>query len=103
MNIMDIAEAIEPGKPRKVVGIRPGEKLHEQMISPEDAPHTFDYGDHFRILPAINNWSRLEEIVGDGKKVPDGFTYASDTNSEWMNVETLRSWISENKDVIGAL
>ena len=103
MNIMDIAEAVAPGGSREIVGIRPGEKLHEQMISPEDAPHTFDYGDHYRILPAINNWSQTEDMIGEGVKVPEEFTYASDTNSQWMTVDTLRAWIEENRDKVGAI
>lgn len=103
MNIMDIAEAAAPGGKRQIVGIRPGEKLHEQMISPEDAPHTFDYGDHYRILPAINNWSKTEDMIGNGVKTPDGFTYASDTNSEWMTVDALRAWIEKNRDKVGAI
>ena len=103
MNILDIAEAVAPGGKREIVGIRPGEKLHEQMISPEDAPHTYDCGDHYRILPAINNWSETEEMIGTGAKVPEGFSYASDTNSEWMTVDTLRAWIGENRDKVGAI
>ena len=103
MNIMDIAEAISPGKARRVVGIRPGEKLHEQMIGPEDAPHTYDYGDHYRILPAINNWSPAEDLVGVGVKVQENFSYGSDTNSEWMSIEALQDWISRNERVIGAM
>ena len=73
------------------------------MISPEDAPHTYDYGDHYRILPAINNWSQTEDMIGGGVKVPEGFSYASDTNSEWMTVDTLRAWIEENRDKVGAI
>jgi FlaA1/EpsC-like NDP-sugar epimerase len=100
---MDIAEAVAPGGKREIVGIRPGEKLHEQMISPEDAPHTYDYGDHYRILPAINNWAQTKDMIGGGVKVPDGFTYASDSNRKWMSVDTLRAWIEENRDKVGAI
>ncbi len=103
MNIMDIAEAVGPGGKREIVGIRPGEKLHEQMISPEDAPHTYDYGDQYRILPPINNWSKTEDMIGTGVRVPDGFTYASDSNSEWMTMEALREWIERNRDKVGAI
>jgi UDP-N-acetylglucosamine 4,6-dehydratase len=103
MNIMDIADAVAPGGKREIMGIRPGEKLHEQMISPEDAPHTYDYGDHYRILPAINNWSETEDMIGAGVRVPDGFTYASDSNIDWMTVDSLRAWIEENRDKVGAI
>ena len=103
MNIMHIAEAVVPGRERKVIGIRPGEKLHEQMISAEDAPHTYDYGDHYRILPAINNWSETEDMIGEGVKVPEGFTYESDTNSERMTVDALRAWVDQNREKVGAI
>jgi len=94
MNIMDIARAVAPDNKITEVGIRPGEKLHEQMIGPEDAVTTFDYGDYFKILPTINTWDRSADLRGAGKAVPEGFTYTSDTNSEWMSVEQLQQWIS---------
>ena len=103
MNIMDIAEAVAPGGKREIVGIRPGEKLHEQMISAEDAPHTYDYGDHYRILPAINHWIAADKMVGVGVKVAGQFVYSSDSNREWMTVDALRAWIDENRDKVGAI
>lgn len=93
MNIMDIAQAVAPDSETTEVGIRPGEKLHEQMIGPEDAVTTFDYGDYFKILPTINTWDRSADLQGHGQAVPEGFTYTSDTNSEWMSVEQLQEWI----------
>jgi len=96
MNIMDIAEAIDPGGKREIVGIRPGEKLHEQMIGEEDAITTFDYGDHYRIIPAINGWSASKEIIGSGTAVGEGFSYASDTNEDWMATETLARWVDKS-------
>jgi len=93
MNIMDIARAVAPNSGTTEVGIRPGEKLHEQMIGPEDALTTFDYGDYFKILPTINTWDRNADLQKGGKAVPEGFTYTSDTNSEWMSVEELQQWI----------
>ena len=103
MNIMDIAEALDPGGKREFVGIRPGEKLHEQMIGQEDSLTSYDYGDHYRIIPAINGWSSSEKIVGRGIKVTEDFSYASDTNSEWMPTQALASWIQENQSKIGAI
>ena len=93
MTITDIAEAVAPGKPTEVVGIRPGEKLHEQMIGEEDAPNTYEYRDFFKILPTINTWSPATDMVKGGTKVPDGFLYTSDTNTEWMTPAELRGWM----------
>ena len=71
MKITDIATSISQTTVQKIVGIRPGEKLHEQMIGEEDAPHTYEYPEHFKILPAINNWSSSADRIKDGIKVPD--------------------------------
>jgi UDP-N-acetylglucosamine 4,6-dehydratase (inverting) len=103
MNITDIARAVAPNAQQEIIGIRPGEKLHEQMISPEDSYHTYEYPEHFKILPAIYQWSTDLKRIKDGHKVPEGFSYASDTNTEWMDVETLQQWIQENKKKIGAI
>jgi len=101
MRITEIAAACAPGARHEVVGIRPGEKLHEQMISPEDAAYTFEYKDHFKILPAIHNWSSSPVRIKDGRPVPEGFTYASDSNDAWMSPQDLTSWIAANAARIG--
>jgi len=101
MKVTDIAHAIAPGAQHKVVGIRPGEKLHEQMISPEDALHTYEYDDYYKILPAIYNWSADPIRINSGVKVPEDFTYCSDNNHDWMSIDTLRNWIEENRSKIG--
>ena len=101
MGILDIAEACVPGHQHEVVGIRPGEKLHEQMIGEEDAAHTYEYDEHFKILPAIHNWSRDAVRIKDGRKVPEGFSYTSDNNTAWMDIDTLRAWIEANAETIG--
>ncbi len=103
MLIGDIAEAARPSVKQTVVGIRPGEKLHEQMIGEEDAPHTYEYDKHFKIIPAIHNWSADPARIGDGKKVPENFNYSSDTNSDWMTKEDLQSWIEANRAKIGKI
>lgn len=103
MKVTDIAQAIAPVAEHNIVGVRPGEKLHEQMISPEDAYYTYDYPEYFKILPNIHNWSQDVKRIKDGVKVPDGFTYASDTNTEWMSVDALQDWILVNKDKIGKI
>ena len=103
MKITDIAKSISQNAVQKIVGIRPGEKPHEQMIGEEDAPHTYEYPEHFKILPAINNWSSSADRIKDGIKVPDGFTYSSDNNPEWMQREELVAWIACNESKIGTI
>ncbi len=103
MQIGDIARAIAPNAEQKIVGIRPGEKLHEQMIGIEDAPFTYEYDDHFKILPSINDWSLSKERIKNGILVPDDFTYSSETNPVWMSREELSDWIVLNKEMIGAV
>lgn len=103
MTITDIAKAVAPEAEQKIIGIRPGEKLHEQMIGVEDALHTFEYDEHFKILPAIHNWSKDPNRIKEGKQVPENFLYSSDNNKEWMNPDQLAVWIEENKDKIGLI
>ena len=96
MNIMDIANAVSPQAKIKIIGIRPGEKLHEQMIGYEDSPFTFEYPDYYKILPSIYNLNKDLNRIKDGKKVEDGFTYTSNNNKEWMEISELKSWIDLN-------
>ena len=103
MSIIDIAKAVAPNAEHKIIGIRPGEKLHEQMIGVEDAPHTFEYKEYFKILPAIHNWSKDPERIKDGKRVEEKFKYSSDNNPHWMGVEDLSKWINENENKIGLI
>jgi len=100
MTILDIAKAIAPEAQHKIIGIRPGEKIHEQMISSEDAPHTYEYEGYYKILPAIHNWSSDTERIGNGKVLEDDFEYTSGGNTEWMPVEALRDWIEAHPEVI---
>ena len=103
MKVSDVARAISPDAGHDIVGIRPGEKLHEQMIGPEDAPHTYEYDEHYIILPAIHNWSQDPERIGCGKLVAPDFTYCSDNNPDWMNIDALRAWIDQNREKIGKI
>lgn len=96
MSITDIAKAVFPGAIHKVIGIRPGEKVHEQMIGPEDAPNTFEYDDYYKILPMIHHWSSDANRIKNGTKVSPGFYYTSDNNKSWMSVEELSQWITMN-------
>jgi UDP-N-acetylglucosamine 4,6-dehydratase (inverting) len=85
--IEDLAEAIAPDVPREIVGIRPGEKLHEILITSDEARHTLEQDDRFVILPEFHSWSE-DEPVG-GEPLPSGFTYASDTNEWWLSTAEL--------------
>lgn len=101
MLITDVALAVNSCAEQEEVGIRPGEKIHEQMIGTEDAFYTYEYPDYYKILPSINDWSMDPERIGDGLRVPEGFSYTSDTNKEWMSIKTLQEWIKRNKSKIG--
>jgi UDP-N-acetylglucosamine 4,6-dehydratase len=101
MRVVDLAKAVAPDAKFEIVGIRPGEKLHEQMISPEDAYYTYEYPEHFKILPSIYNWDSSTERIKDGKRVPEGFEYSSNNNSDWMSVPQLQEWITANQQKIG--
>jgi UDP-N-acetylglucosamine 4,6-dehydratase (inverting) len=101
MKVTDVALACAPAAQHDIVGIRPGEKLHEQMIGCEDAPHTYEYMEHFKVLPAIHNWSRDPARINGGKLVSPDFTYCSDNNTEWMSIDILRNWIEQNHEKIG--
>lgn len=101
MKVTDIAKTINNEAEQKEIGIRPGEKLHEQMIGEDDAIYTYEYSDYYKILPSINEWCRDKNRVGKGKKVADNFTYTSNNNKEWMEISELRSWIDNNIGKIG--
>lgn len=97
--ITDVANAIAPECKHKVVGIRPGEKVHEEMITPSDSFYTYDLGKYYTILPATHKWS-IEDFKEkfNAQKVEEGFAYNSGNNQEWETVETLRSLIKEHVD-----
>ena len=101
MKVIDIAKVIVPKAKHKIIGIRPGEKLHEQMISIEDSYSTYEYSKYYKILPQINNWSRDKLRIKKGKKVSKGFIYSSDNNSEWMTKLELQKWVETNRKYIG--
>ncbi|MDG2297239.1 MAG: UDP-N-acetylglucosamine 4,6-dehydratase (inverting) [Gammaproteobacteria bacterium] len=101
MKVIDVAIAIDSKAKQEEVGIRPGEKLHEQMIGIEDAIYTYEFPDHYKILPSINEWNNDPERIGAGVKVDPDFTYCSNNNREWMEVSELQEWIEKNKNKIG--
>lgn len=103
MKVTDLAKTVSPQAKLDFVGIRPGEKLHEQMIGEEDSFYTYEYPEHFKILPVINEWATCEKRIKDGKKVAEGFSYTSDNNPEWMSPADLQVWIEANREKIGSI
>ena len=103
MKIIDVAKTISPKSKIKIIGIRPGEKLHEQMISSEDSHFTYEYSDYYKILPQINYWEKDTKRIKKGKKVNEGFTYSSNNNLRWMTKTDLKKWIDKNQDSIGKI
>ena len=96
VKIIDIAKAIDFKKKIKFIGIRPGEKINETMISSEDSRYTYDYKDYYKILPSINGWNSDKKKIKSGKKVNLGFEYSSDLNSNWMTMNQIKNWIKKN-------
>lgn len=103
MKITDIANAIGSNLKQEIIGIRPGEKIHEQMIGIEDAPYTYQYDDYFKILPAVCNWYLDPQRIKKGEIVAKDFQYNSESNHEWMNIVDLQNWIEINRASIGLL
>lgn len=92
--ITDLAEAMLPGCNMPEVGVRPGEKLHEIMVTVEDSVTTYEYDRHFIVYPQVI-WNKKQKINPEGKKVPDGFAYSSDNNTKWLSVEMLREMVKK--------
>ena len=101
MKVTDIAKAISSEAKQEIIGIRPGEKIHEEMISSGDTPYTYEYKGYYKILPSINSWSMDPNRINDGVKVSEDFTYTSDNNNDWMDIDTLKNWIKVNNINIG--
>jgi UDP-N-acetylglucosamine 4,6-dehydratase len=93
MTITDLLNAMAPGATSRVIGIRPGEKLHEVMISSDDARYTVDLGDRYAIEPAFAEYSRKSFVSEGATLVADEFTYSSDNNTEWLDAPTLKRMI----------
>lgn len=93
VKVTDVASTIAPKAKHRIVGTRPGEKLHEQMIGKEDAPYTYEYPDYYKILPCINDWHLDINRIKDGKLVSPNFEYSSDSNDRWLDKKELGHWI----------
>ena len=97
--ITDVATAVAPNCEQVIVGIRPGEKIHEEMITASDSFYTYDLGKYYTILPTVPNFKINDFITSFGaKKVVEGFNYDSGTNTEWETIDSLRTLIKEHVD-----
>jgi UDP-N-acetylglucosamine 4,6-dehydratase/5-epimerase len=94
MKVTDVARAIKPEARHEIIGIRPGEKIHEVMINTEDSISTYEYDWYYKILPTLNHWDQDSERIKDGEKVEEGLLYSSDKNTEWMAIEQLQKFIN---------
>ncbi len=97
--ITTVADAIAPNAEQQVVGIRPGEKIHEEMITTSDSFYTYDLGKYYAIIPTTPNW-KLQEFIAHfrAEKVTEGFCYNSGDNTEWVDAEEIRNLIKEHVD-----
>jgi UDP-N-acetylglucosamine 4,6-dehydratase len=95
MRIVDLAKALAPDLPHHVVGIRPGEKLHEVMVTEDDARSTLELDDRYIIEPSFHWWSRRSFVEDGAKRVAADLRYASDTNTQWLDAARLRSMLAE--------
>jgi UDP-N-acetylglucosamine 4,6-dehydratase (inverting) len=96
IKILDIAKAVSPSSKIKLIGIRPGEKLYEQMISVEDSEHTYEFKDHYRILPTSKDIKY--KSISKRQKVKKKFSYSSNDNKDWMDQKHLKIWLKKNPD-----
>ena len=96
IKIMNIAKAIDQNKKINFIGVRPGEKINETMISSEDSRYTYEYGKYYKILPSIHNWHLDRNRIKKGKKVKLNFEYSSNSNSDWMSANQMKNWIKKN-------
>jgi UDP-N-acetylglucosamine 4,6-dehydratase len=92
MRIMDLVEALKPGAETFVVGIRPGEKLHEEMIASDDSYRTLRQADRYVVQPTVKEWWFKDS---KGEPVAEGFSYSSNTNDQWLTIPELQNWIAQ--------
>ena len=97
IKITDLAKVIGPKCTLKEIGLRPGEKLHEQLISSDEAPYTYEFDQHFKILSPINGWSLCKKRTEGGMKVDESFFYTSENNPYWLNNNDLIGWLKSNE------
>jgi UDP-N-acetylglucosamine 4,6-dehydratase/5-epimerase len=99
MSVMDLAEALAPGVEHEIVGVRPGEKVHEVLVTQDEARHAVRFADYYAVYPAFPYWR--DSAFPAGEELPPGFRYASDNNDEWLNAEQLREIAAGVEPVAG--
>ena len=97
MKVTDIACAVNPEARFEIIGIRPGEKIHEVMINEEDAMSSYEYDWYYKILPTLNQWHLDSNRIKDGKKVDPGFIYSSGDNQNWMTIKQLQKYLESSQ------
>ncbi len=95
VRILDLAKIIAPDCKINEIGLRPGEKLHEQLISADEASYTYEFNDYFKILSPLNKWDTCSKRTRGGKKVSHNFTYTSDDNNTWLEKSELSKWLEK--------
>ncbi|MEQ8501507.1 MAG: polysaccharide biosynthesis protein, partial [Sneathiellaceae bacterium] len=94
MNVLDLANSLAPNLPHRVIGIRPGEKLHEVLVTEDDARQTIELDDRYVIEPLFRWWKRTPYVALGAEPVAEGFRYASDTNEHWLDADGVRLLLS---------
>ncbi len=95
VKIVDLAKVIGPECKIEEIGMRPGEKLHEQLISSDEASHTYEFDEYYKILSPLNSWDSCSRRIKGGKKVGEGFVYTSDQNNSWLQDVKLKEWLGQ--------
>ena len=98
ISISDLAKLIGPECTLKEIGLRPGEKLHEQLISIDESAFTYEFDEYFKILSPLNNWDVCKKRIKGGQKVSEGFVYTSDKNKDWLKSENLEKWLKDENN-----
>ena len=96
VKIVEIAKALAPNAKLKEIGLRPGEKLHEQLIGEDESQYTYKFDGYFKILSPLNNWCNDKKRTMGGKKVSSNFIYKSDSNDFWLTCDNLKKWLNTN-------
>ena len=96
VKILEIAKVLAPKAKFKEIGLRPGEKLHEQLIGEDEAQYTYQFDGYYKILSPLNNWCNDRKRTVGGKKVDSNFVYKSDTNDTWLDPEHLEKWLGDH-------
>ena len=93
VKILDLAKCLAPKCKIIETGLRPGEKLHEQLISKDESQYTYEFGDYYKILSPLHGWNKSRKRIGEGVAVEEDFYYTSNRNDRWLNQKDLKDWL----------